>query len=62
MTEAVIAARGLSKRYGRTIAVDCVDLEIRACDIFGLLGPNAAGKTTTILMLLGLTDVSGGVF
>jgi ABC-2 type transport system ATP-binding protein len=60
MSEAVIAARGLRKRYGRTVAVDGIDLEIRAGEIFGLLGPNGAGKTTTILMLLGLTDLSGG--
>ncbi len=60
MTEPVIAARGLRKRYGRTVAVDGIDLEIRAGEIFGLLGPNGAGKTTTILMLLGLTDLSGG--
>ncbi|HLJ20483.1 MAG TPA: ABC transporter ATP-binding protein [Stellaceae bacterium] len=60
MTQTVIAARGLSKRYGRTVAVDGIDLEIRAGEIFGLLGPNGAGKTTTILMLLGLTEVSGG--
>ena len=60
MTETVIAARGLSKRYGRTLAVDAIDLEIRAGEIFGLLGPNGAGKTTTILMLMGLTEVSSG--
>ena len=60
MIPTVIAARGLSKRYGRTVAVDGIDLEIHAGEIFGLLGPNGAGKTTTILMLLGLTEVSGG--
>jgi ABC-2 type transport system ATP-binding protein len=60
MTASVIAARGLKKRYGRTLAVDGIDLDVRAGEIFGLLGPNGAGKTTTILMLLGLTDVSGG--
>jgi len=60
MTQSVIVATGLRKRYGRTVAVDGIDLVVRAGEIFGLLGPNGAGKTTTILMLLGLTDVSGG--
>src|SRR5690606_953307 len=57
---AVIEARGLTKRYGRITAVDGIDLEIRRGEVFGLLGPNGSGKTTTILMLLGLTDVSAG--
>ena len=57
---AVIEARGLTKRYGRITAVDHIDLEIRRGEVFGLLGPNGSGKTTTILMLLGLTDVSEG--
>src|SRR5690606_37714104 len=57
---AVIEARGLTKRYGGVTAVDGIDLEIRRGEVFGLLGPNGSGKTTTILMLLGLTDVSGG--
>jgi ABC-2 type transport system ATP-binding protein len=60
MTGSVIVATGLSKRYGRTVAVDGIDLAVRAGEIFGLLGPNGAGKTTTILMLLGLTDASAG--
>ena len=60
MTQSVIAARGLEKRYGRTVAVDGIDLEIRAGEIFGLLGPNGAGKTTTFRMLCGLLVPSGG--
>jgi ABC-2 type transport system ATP-binding protein len=60
MSEAVIEARGLSKRYGGTVAVDSLDLEVEAGEVFGLLGPNGAGKTTTILMLLGMTDPSAG--
>jgi ABC-2 type transport system ATP-binding protein len=60
MSEIVIEAKGLTKRYGRTVAVDGVDLAIEAGEVFGLLGPNGSGKTTTILMLLGLTEPSGG--
>jgi ABC-2 type transport system ATP-binding protein len=56
----VIEARGLTKTYGRAVAVDHVSFSVGRGEIFGLLGPNGAGKTTTILMLLGLTDISGG--
>ncbi|HEX3885792.1 MAG TPA: ABC transporter ATP-binding protein [Stellaceae bacterium] len=56
----VIRAEGLTKRYGAKVAVDHIDLEIRAGEIVGILGPNGSGKTTTILMLLGLTEPSGG--
>jgi ABC-2 type transport system ATP-binding protein len=55
-----IRTRGLTKRYGDLIAVDHLDLEVHAGEIFGLLGQNGAGKTTTILMLLGLTEPSEG--
>ena len=58
--DVVIAAHGLTKRYGERVAVDALDLEVRRGEIFGLLGPNGAGKTTTVLMLLGLTEPSGG--
>jgi ABC-2 type transport system ATP-binding protein len=60
MSDIVIAARGLSKRYARATAVDGIDLAVKSGEIYGLLGPNGAGKTTTILMLLGLTEASGG--
>ena len=60
MSVAAIETRALSKRYGRTLAVDGLDLRIDAGVVFGLLGPNGSGKTTTILMLLGLTDVTSG--
>jgi len=60
MSEAALHTQGLSKRYGRTVAVDDLDLEVHRGEIFGLLGPNGSGKTTTILMLLGLTEPSGG--
>jgi ABC-2 type transport system ATP-binding protein len=57
---APILTRGLTKRYGDLVAVDSLDLEIEAGEIFGLLGQNGAGKTTTILMLLGLTEPTSG--
>src|SRR5881392_1631123 len=61
MTEdAVISAQGLTKRYGDAIAVDHIDLEVQAGEILGILGPNGSGKTTTILMLLGLTEPTEG--
>ncbi len=59
-TKPVIAARGLTKRYGKATVVDGLIFDVAKGEIFGLLGPNGAGKTTTILMMLGLTDVSAG--
>ena len=60
MSDLVITARGLTKRYGEAVVVDALDFDIRKGETFGLLGPNGAGKTTTILMMLGLTEVSAG--
>jgi len=60
MAAPAIDARGLTKRYGQTTAVDGIDLSIAEGEVFGLLGPNGSGKTTTILMIMGLTDVTGG--
>lgn len=60
MSAPVIQASGLTKRYGRAVAVDGLDLEVDEGEVVGLLGPNGAGKTTTILMLLGLTEASAG--
>jgi ABC-2 type transport system ATP-binding protein len=59
-SEPVIAAQGLTKRYGTADVVDHIDFAISKGEVFGLLGPNGAGKTTTILMMLGLTDISAG--
>jgi ABC-2 type transport system ATP-binding protein len=56
----VIEAKGLTKTYGGSTAVDHVSFTVGRGEIFGLLGPNGAGKTTTILMLLGLTEISSG--
>lgn len=56
----VIETRGLVKRYGGFTAVDHVDLDVGKGEVFGLLGPNGSGKTTTILLLLGLTEPTEG--
>jgi ABC-2 type transport system ATP-binding protein len=58
--EVVIRAEGLTKRYAATLAVDHVDIEVHSGEIVGILGPNGSGKTTTILMLLGLTEPTEG--
>jgi ABC-2 type transport system ATP-binding protein len=60
MSETVIETRGLTKRYGKVAAVSGLDLAIEAGEVFGVLGPNGSGKTTTILMLLGLTEPTSG--
>lgn len=57
---AAVAAQGLTKRYGSALAVDGLDLDIRASEFFGLLGPNGSGKTTTIHMLSTLIRPSAG--
>src|SRR5450755_2568091 len=50
----------LCKRYGRTLALDALDLAVVEGEVYGYLGPNGAGKTTTIRLLLGLHRPSGG--
>jgi ABC-2 type transport system ATP-binding protein len=57
---AVIRTDGLSKRYGRTLALDSLDLSVQAGEVYGYLGPNGSGKTTTIRLLLGLHRPSDG--
>lgn len=60
MTDLAIRTRGLTKRFGAQTAVDGVDLAVPRGSVFGFLGPNGSGKTTTIRMLLGLIRPSGG--
>jgi ABC-2 type transport system ATP-binding protein len=56
-----IASTGLTKRFrGGQVAVDHVDLAVPAGSVYGFLGPNGSGKTTTIRMLLGLAYPTGG--
>ncbi len=60
MTEAAVATAGLTKRFGRQVAVDAIDLLVPDGAVYGFLGPNGSGKTTTIRMLLGLVTPSAG--
>lgn len=61
-SEVVLSTQHLSKRYGKRLVVDDLNLAIHRGEIFGFLGPNGAGKTTTIRMALGLiTPTSGNV-
>jgi len=60
VTPPVIRTRGLTKRYGRVLAVDDLDLDVREGDRYGFLGPNGSGKTTTVRMLLGLVFATRG--
>ncbi len=55
-----IRCRGLQKRFGKTVALRSIDLEVQAGECFGLLGPNGAGKTTTIEILEGLQKPDAG--
>ena len=56
----MIRIEGLSKRFDQTVAVDNLWLDVDPGEVFGFLGPNAAGKTTTIRLLSGLIGPSGG--
>jgi ABC-2 type transport system ATP-binding protein len=55
-----ISARGLTRRFGKLVAVDHVNLEIPRAQIYGFLGPNGSGKSTTIRMLCGLLRPTSG--
>ncbi len=55
----VVKATGLTKRYGTTVALDNVNLDIQAGRIVGLVGPNGAGKTTALKAILGLAEFDG---
>ncbi len=56
----MIEAEGLSKRYGKTLAVDNLSFSVRSGRVTGFLGPNGAGKSTTMRMILGLDKPSAG--
>jgi ABC-2 type transport system ATP-binding protein len=62
MTEpaVVVCAQSLTKRYGRTLALDRLTLEVRAGEVLGFLGPNGAGKTTTLRLLMGYLRPTAG--
>ncbi len=56
----VLATHGLTKRFGKLLAVDHLDLTVCRGEVFGFLGPNGAGKTTTIRMIFGLIFPTSG--
>ena len=56
----MITTRALTKRYGELRAVDAIDLEVAEGDVYGFLGANGSGKTTTLRMLLGLVLPTSG--
>src|SRR5688572_19714459 len=58
----ILETNGLTKKYGSLTAVDQVSLSVEKGQVFGFLGPNGSGKTTTIGMLLGIITPSGGTF
>lgn len=58
--DAAIHLRGLTKRYGNFTAVHPLDLTVRRGELFGFLGPNGSGKTTTIKMMTGLLEPTAG--
>ncbi|HZK05108.1 MAG TPA: ATP-binding cassette domain-containing protein [Actinomycetaceae bacterium] len=60
MSELAVASAGLTKRFGHQTAVDGVDLAVPAGAVYGFLGPNGSGKTTTIRMLMGLVRPTAG--
>jgi ABC-2 type transport system ATP-binding protein len=55
-----IRTSGLTKHYGRTVALDALDLTVQPGEAFGFLGPNGAGKSTTIRLLLGMLRPTSG--
>jgi ABC-2 type transport system ATP-binding protein len=60
MVEEVIQVEGLYKRYGKLVAVGGIDFSVRRGEIFGLSGPDGAGKTTTFHILAGVMEASSG--
>jgi len=60
MTQLLVEARGLTKRFGDLTAVDAVDFEIRKGEAFGFLGPNGAGKTSTMKMITTVSPITEG--
>lgn len=60
MDNLILETTGLSKRFGKQLAVNEVSLQINRNSIYGLLGPNGAGKTTTLKMIIGLLQPTRG--
>jgi lipooligosaccharide transport system ATP-binding protein len=60
MTESLVQARGLTKRFGDFTAVDAIDFDITKGEAFGFLGPNGAGKTSTMKMITTVSPITEG--
>ncbi len=60
--ETVLSTDKLTKNFGRLCAVNRLDLEVKRGQVFGMLGPNGSGKTTTLGMLMGVTNPTSGSF
>ncbi len=56
-----VALRNVTKKFGEVVAVDNISFDVEPGELFGLLGPNAAGKTTTIRMICGLLEPTSGL-
>lgn len=62
VSEAVLSITGLTKHFGRIKAVNNLSLDVRKGEVFGMLGPNGSGKTTTLGMLMGVVNPTSGSF
>ncbi|MBL0742585.1 ABC transporter ATP-binding protein [Chryseolinea lacunae] len=60
--ETVLSIKGLTKNFGRLCAVNQMNLEVKQGQVFGMLGPNGSGKTTTLGMLMGVVNPTAGEF
>ena len=60
MNDYAVVTEGLTRRFGKLVAVDHLDLHIRTGELYGFLGPNGAGKSTTLRMLCGILEPTEG--
>ena len=60
MSDSLIIARGLTKKFGDFVAVDAIDFDVKKGESFGLLGPNGAGKSTTMRIIAATSQRSEG--
>lgn len=60
MGDTILKTKKLTKKYGKDVAVNNVDLELKQGDIYGLVGKNGAGKTTILRMISGLSIPTSG--
>ena len=58
--EAILEVRGLRKRFGSVVALDGLDLVVRRGEVYGFLGRNGAGKSTTLRLVMGISKPDGG--